>query len=275
MQMVIAAVIGLLAGAHTSTWGMYKDSPHEGFSTFKYLRSIVVAVCLAPLLAHFTQLDLLTPAGMVVFFGFTYVCERGLVELWKTFWRDEDQSKYFIPMQFHLNGRLIKSRWKRRLIGVFYAGGVLLICFGIRWLQGTGIRIPLPIVLVTVGSIGGWISAIGGAWKDAPIEGFQTFKFFRSPLVALTFATLMSRFTNDWFLITLAGLGYTVASIETYKTFFFPSVPRGKFAGKPITHPQMLKRRQYFVPLFAGIWLTVLITVGLAVAAGQSGMLSR
>lgn len=264
MEYVIAAVIGLLAGAHTSTWGMYKDSPHEGFSTPKYFRSIVVAVGLALVLLRFSKLDLQAPAGMVVFFGFTYVCERGLVELWKTFWRDEDQSKYFIPMQFHLNGRLIKSVWKRRLIGLFYALSVLLICFAIRWLQAAGLKIPLPLMLVTIGSVGGWISAIGGAWKDAPIEGFETFKFFRSPLVALTYATLMSRFTDDWFLITLAGLGYTVATIETYKTFFFPKVPRGKFAGKPIKFPRMLERRQYFIPLFAGIWLVVLATIGFA-----------
>jgi hypothetical protein len=35
-----------------------------------------------------------------------------------------------------------------------------------------------------VASISGWISAFLGAWKDAPIEGFETLKFFRSPVVA-------------------------------------------------------------------------------------------
>ena len=32
MSMGIALAIGLLAGAHTSTWGMYKDCPYEGFT---------------------------------------------------------------------------------------------------------------------------------------------------------------------------------------------------------------------------------------------------
>ena len=50
---------------------------------------------------------------------------------------------------------------------------------------------PLPLV-VAVGGLGGWISAFGGAWKDAPKEGFQIFKFFRSPIIASLFALGLS-----------------------------------------------------------------------------------
>jgi hypothetical protein len=32
------------------------------------------------------------------------VLERGAIELWKTFLRNEDQGKYFIPMQFAVFG---------------------------------------------------------------------------------------------------------------------------------------------------------------------------
>ncbi|MEY3367446.1 MAG: hypothetical protein RI973_601, partial [Bacteroidota bacterium] len=32
MDLLIALATGLTAGLHTSTWGMYKDSPHEGFT---------------------------------------------------------------------------------------------------------------------------------------------------------------------------------------------------------------------------------------------------
>jgi len=49
-----------------------------------------------------------------------------------------------------------------------------------------------------------------------------------------------------------------VMSIETYKTFFFPNKPRGKFAGKPILHPEYLELRKGFVPLYFGIWIVVL-----------------
>ena len=53
----------------------------------------------------------------------------------------------------------------------------------------------------------------------------------------------------------MAALGFTIATLETYKTFFFPSKPRGKFAGKPILFPEMLERRKRFAVLYAAIWL--------------------
>jgi hypothetical protein len=82
------------------------------------------------------------------------------------------------------------------------------------------------------------------------VEGFETLKFFRSPGISLFWAVLVAFFTDDWIYIGIAGAGYSVATIETYKTFFFPSKPRGKFAGKPILFPEMLRRRHYFVPVY-------------------------
>ena len=73
--------------------------------------------------------------------------------------------------------------------------------------------------------------------------------------------------------VSVAALGLTIATIETYKTFFFPSKPRGKFAGKPITHPEMLKKRQYFVPVYVAIWVAVLGSLAAAFMQGNDGML--
>jgi len=159
-EFLIPATVGAVGGVHAATWGMYKDSPHEGFTWRTYLRSVWV--------------------------------------------------------------------------------GLLL------------------------GSAGGWISAFGGAWKDAPIEGFEIRKFFRSPIIALLFALLSARFTADWLLVAIVAVGYTIATTETYKTFFFPSVPRGKFAGKPVLCPGMLRLRHYFVPLYVGIWAAVAGAVSIA-----------
>ena len=41
-NVLTALVIGLLAGTHASTWGMYKDAIHEGFTWPKYFRSILI-----------------------------------------------------------------------------------------------------------------------------------------------------------------------------------------------------------------------------------------
>ena len=67
--------------------------------------------------------------------------------------------------------------------------------------------------------------------------------------------------TRSLLLVTLAATGYTIATTETYKTFFFPSKPRGKFAGMPVRFPEMLRRRQRFVPLYVVIWAAVLAAV--------------
>jgi hypothetical protein len=236
---------------------MYKDAIHEGFTFRRYSRSILLSTVLAPVVYAFSGLDALNPAHLVVLFGLVYVIERGLTEFYKTYYRTEDQSKYFIPMQFHVFGRVVKSRATRLAVGIPHAALVVGLCFGVMWIQRELADVPLWVLAVTFGSLGGWISAFFGAWKDAPLEGFETFKFFRSPVVAATYALILSNFTDSLLMIALAAEGFTVATLETYKTFFFPSKPRGKFAGKPILFPQMLQRRQYFVPVYVFIWLTV------------------
>jgi len=54
---LLAAAVGLIAGIHTATWGMYKDAPHEGFSGRKYARSIVLAAVIAVVIAGAWGLD--------------------------------------------------------------------------------------------------------------------------------------------------------------------------------------------------------------------------
>jgi hypothetical protein len=256
---LIAAIIGALAGVHTSTWGMYKDAPHEGFTWPKYFRSTIVSTVLAVGTQYVVQWDLGQPGNRFVFFGLIYCLERAVTEFWKYFIREEDQSKYFIPMQFGIMGKPMKDARKRITIGVIVAVICVLIFFGLRALEKRfADDVPTLLLVVTVGAIFGWISAFGGAWKDAPIEGFETFKFFRSPGVAAAWAAVVAHFSVSWTVLAIAAEGFTVMAIETYKTFFFPNKPRGKFAGKPILHPQYLEFRKGFVPVYFGIWILVL-----------------
>jgi hypothetical protein len=256
MEILIACAVGLVAGAHTATWGMYKDAVHEGFELRKYLRSILLSGAIAPACV-LLGFPLAGAGSLVVLFGVTYVIERAVSEFYKTFLRNEDQSKYFIPMQFAVRGRVVKSRRARLLVGAgAAAGGVALLLLVIAMQSAFGPEPGILIVLLA-GSLGGWFSAVGGAWKDAPIEGFETLKFFRSPLLSALAAVLVSAFTQNLAFAALAGLGFTIATLETYKTFFFPSKPRGKFAGKPLAYPEMLERRRWFVPVYAGIWMLI------------------
>jgi hypothetical protein len=273
LNLQIAVLIGLVAGAHVSTWGMYKDAIHEGFTWPKYFRSIIIGGLLGALLGRLAPLDLTRAGGMVVFFGLVYACERLLLELWKSFIRVEDQSKYFIPMRFGVRGKPVMDNRIRWTVGVAVVIVLLLCLWGTIALQRAYPNLPAWLVLVTIGSLGGWLTAFGGAWKDAPVEGFETFKFFRSPGISLFWAVLVAFFTTSWVYIAVAGAGYSVATIETYKTFFFPNKPRGKFAGKPITHPRMLKVRYYFVPLYVAIWIAILVTYLLAFRSPTPGLI--
>ena len=118
--------------------------------------------------------------------------------------------------------------------------------------------------MALVGFATGLIVAVGGGWKDAPKEGFDPVKFMRSPAMTVAFALLLSRFTDSVLLMAVGAIGFERATAETWKTFFFPSKPRGKFSGKPITHPEMLHRRRYFVPVYVAIWAIVIASGALA-----------
>jgi hypothetical protein len=246
---------------------MYKDAPHEGFERRKFLRSILLGGVIGPGAAHLMRLDPTTASGAVLLFGVVYVLERLIAEIYKTFLRQSDQSKYAIPMQLAVLGRPVQSRAVRVVLGAAYSAVLLGLAILVhRYLGQAGQLSPAMVALV--GSIGGLVSACGGAWKDAPFEGFQPLKFLRSPLLAAGWALLLAQLSADIIVVALAATGYTIATTESYKTFLFPSRPRGKFAGKPVRFPEILRRRNWVVPVYLGIWLAVLVTLAEGIRHG-------
>lgn len=256
--------VGVAAGAHTATWGMFKDAPHEGFTWRKYGRSIAISALVGPAATTVAGLDATRAAGATVLFGLVYAVERALVEFHKTFIREEDQSKYAIPMQFAVLGKVVKGRRHR-----WAAAGAVLAATSLLavWVASMDAASLPPWAIVAIGGAAGWVSAIGGAWKDAPVEGFHSVKFFRSPAIAGAFALLLSHLDTRMIVVALCALGYTVAVTETYKTFLFPSKPRGKWAGKPVVHPEWLRLRRRFIPLYAGIWALVVVALSQALSS--------
>jgi hypothetical protein len=274
LDLLIALAVGVAAGTHAATWGMYKDSIYEGFSRWKYARSILLASGLALLAQSVLQLDLLKAGSLVLLFGVTYVLERGLFEFYKVFLREEDQSKYFIPMAFAVGREVVRSRTLRRLAGAGYLGCLALAIVGVNALAGAAIPLPAAILVVLLGSITGWVSAFGGAWKDAPSEGFQLLKFFRSPVIAAGYALVLATITTNYLIIAVGALGFTIATIETWKKFFSPTKAPGKFAGKPVRHPEMFHHRRRFLPVYVTIWILLVLTFGLALLEPHEGVLS-
>lgn len=260
-EFILPLFIGLIVGLHNATWGMYKDAPHEGFTWTTYFRSVIAGLLWGPILQQIFKLDLSNFSNLFLLFGSTYTLERITMEFYKTFLRIEDQSKYFIPMQLSVFGKPIKSYPLRLLLGLIYLGALALITYGLYILnknhQEGNINVS-PFIILLPCSVFGWVSAFGGAWKDAPLEGFETFKFFRSPGIAYFYAFVASLFTSNLIIIAMCSIGFTVASIETYKTFFFLHKPRGKFQGKPILYPEMESFRKKFVPMYVIIWAIVI-----------------
>ena len=267
----LALFVGALAGLHVATWGMYKDALYEGFSARKYARSVIVGALAAALLQLTLAFNLATGGGLLLLFALTYTLERGLVESWKSFLRDEDQSKYFIPMAFAVNGRVVVDRLTRRLAGAAYVLALALVAVGLSALQPSGGARPSVAALLLVGTAGGWISAFGGAWKDAPKEGFQLLKFFRSPGLSLAYAVLLAQLTPSYLCVAFGALGLTIATIETHKKFDRPRTAPGKFSGKPVTHPAMFRHRRLAVPVYAAIWAVLLAAV--AASLVEAGLL--
>jgi hypothetical protein len=244
MDVVAALVLGTLTGLHAATWGAFKDSTFEGFRPGSFVRSILVGGTVSVAFGAWQAGHGTESTSVIVWVGVAYTLERLATEWWKSFIRIDDQSAYTIPMRIAVRGRPIDPWSRRWLVGGGVIGVIMAAGIGIALLQDAFPSTPVWIVILAVGGLGGWATAIGGAWKDAPIEGFSGWKFVRSPLVATAWAVPTSLLTVDWFLVMISAGGLSVASIETYKSFFTGGRPPGKFGSKPrLYHLPVVARR--------------------------------
>jgi len=271
---LLAIGVGATAGTHVATWGMYKDSVHEGFHLSRYGRSILLAIVVSLTMLLLAPVKLLDAPDLVAYFGVVYAFERVLTELWKSIAREDDQSKYTIPMRLAVGGRVLERRTTRYAVGAALTATLVLLGLGLQLAQSDFPEATGWPVVLTIGGLAGWFSAVGGAWKDAPIEGFDPLKFPRSPLIATAWAVPVALFTSNWFVLSVSAAGWAVATIETYKKFWAPDRPPGKFAGQPVNHPEMLETRRRFRVLFVALWLVILAVFSIALNEPHRGLLS-
>jgi hypothetical protein len=226
----LTVLLGVLTGLHAATWGGFKDTPFEGFRRQSFLRSLVLGGLVALLIvgshAHVAALVLV---------GLLYAGERLTTEWWKAFLREDLQSSYAIPMRVAVGGRPLDARLPRYAIGVTI---LIVLVLSASVLPGLAPDESPVWATVAVGGVGGWLTAAGGAWKDAPVEGFSPWKFLRSPAVATLWALALVALVDDWFVLAVSAGGLSVLVIETYKTFLTGGRPPGKFAGKPVRFVQ-------------------------------------
>lgn len=239
-SVTLIVALTLIAGVHVATWGAHKDMPYEGYHPLRQVRTLLLAGAAAILGVASGLLD---AHAVVPAVGVVYTLERLATEWWKTIVRVDDQSAYTIPMRLGFRGRPVDAHGVRYSVGALVLVGLLGTGLLVHVLQRVAPGHPGWLVMVTVGGLGGWATAVGGAWKDAPIEGFSGWKFLRSPAVASAWAVPLSVMTNDWVTLCLAAGGLSVASIETYKTFFTGGRPPGKFADQAQRSFSVARRR--------------------------------
>lgn len=174
--MAFDLLFGLLGGLLTASWGAFKDTPYEGFSIFSFVRSMLLTS-----IFYISFLFLLSGTSyafhdLAVLFS-AVAMERITQEYWKAFFRPKQRKDiYKIPQSFHILGKVLKYR--TRLMGgillsilTFYIFNLL---FNIKVLDNSWI---VPGLILSA------FPSVGGAWKDAPIEGFEVKKFPRSLLL--------------------------------------------------------------------------------------------
>ena len=248
-------IIGLFSGLNASCWGLYKDSLYEKVYVNKFIRSALFSLVLTLIFYYFLKFIGITNYNLGVFFGAIVVLERLSTEVYKGFFRKETQRKYKIPVYFHIGKHIIKNILIKEGVGIALILGIFYAFYSVHTISQ-----KLPPMMgnlwigLLLGLCMGILEAIGGAEKDAPFEGFDFLKIYRSPIVHMLWGGVLSYFTNNYALLFLASGGLGRMTIEFYKTFIVHKTP-GKFKAKYPEFPSWKVRRQLVVLPYVATWV--------------------
>ncbi|MBP9771790.1 MAG: hypothetical protein KBD16_02605 [Candidatus Pacebacteria bacterium] len=234
-----ASIVGI---SNMILWGLYGDLLVEKFELKKVFRSVVFALVASVFLY---VLDPNLPLFLVALSSIAL--ERLLTELYKALWRNESQEKYAIPSDLNLT---LTLPFRRLLFVVL----VVLVAFLI-------LNVSVPASGLLLGIIAGCITAVGGDLKDAPYEGFQLAKFFRSPIIATAIGLLLTSFfpLSAGMIVLLAIFGGERIVSEFYKKILMGRVP-GKFKETLPESKRWKQSRRWLLLLYlANITLLVML----------------
>ena len=173
MNTFLIIAVTVISGLYTSLWGAFKDSPYEGLKPRTFWRSILFSLLALGVLAAVPGLrEGLTDLYLIQLFFLIMGIERTVSEIYKGFFRHEDQTKYLVPSRISFFGRRIRRERYRYGAGLALGLGALTILT-------ISATVTHWIVFIMVCLAAGAICAVGGAYKDAPFEGFELRKFPR------------------------------------------------------------------------------------------------
>ena len=165
MTFALSFITALVSGLYTCLWGAFKDAPYEGFKPKTFPRSMYFhAAIFLPLYfipyfsAQFQQL------GLVQMFFLIMGLERFLAEIYKGFFRTEDQQKYFVPSRITFFGRPVTSDLLR------YGAGGLIVAIVFAFLL-----VAAPVksfwAYLATGYCTGLLVALGGGLQGRALRG--------------------------------------------------------------------------------------------------------
>ncbi len=188
------------------------------------------------------------PLGIVGLCAITI--ERMLTEIYKALIRKENQEKYKIPSDLNIKAPQLAKR---------LGGFSLILVTGLLFYY---IEVPNHINPLILAALAGLGTAIGGMLKDAPHEGFDILKFFRSPMVALVCGVIIStQFPGDinskYFLLSIFGAERICS--EFYKKILNGRLP-GKFKETLTVSKKWEKKRKLILPVYT-VCILILVTL--------------
>ena len=220
----------------------------------KFLRSAIVGLILGLAMFQFLKLHDINSPNPGLFFLFVMAFERLYTESLKLFVRVENQDKYHIIQTFHWLGQTVNSKLRRLGMGAIFIG-LAAVWFYMPY--SIDLHLNQTLSGLVWGTVGGLGIGICGAWKDAPIEGFEASKFLRSPFVGALWGLFFSIFTSDYALLIFAGIGAERMTVEFYKTFIRRK--HAKFSAVAPRFPEWLEKRKRFILPYAVTWVLFFI----------------
>jgi hypothetical protein len=176
------------------------------------------------------------------------------LEIYKLFFRTEAQEIYQIPSRFNVLGKAVSNTWR------YLLGTASFIGIGAAFLFLTQITLALGSVWQTVvigfiaGFLFGMLEACGGSWKDAPFEGFEPLKFFRSPLIGGLWGMVFAFGQQNLGLLVFSVSGAVRMTVEVHKAFL-KGYKSGKFKAQKPTFTKWAQLRHYFYPGYIVTWV--------------------
>lgn len=226
MSFAIQLAVSAISGLYTSLWGAFKDSPYEGLKPKTFPRSIYFNVVIFLVLYFVPPFDARVQAlSLFQLFFLTMGLERFLAEIYKGFFRTEDQDKYFVPSRITFFGTHVASDLLRYGTGVV----IVAVVFAVTWIDVT---VESFVAVAITAYATGLLVSLGGAYKDAPFEGFMPLKFQRSGFVLALLSPVFYFSNNPAAPISLGFLIYMNGGLERFVVEYYKTYIQRNMSGK-------------------------------------------